>query len=167
MFVTVLSLGLVVSRAGTGHSNETQAIGTGISGSGEVLRAEPADQPLDITHWDDDTDTISIKAGSAYDPDHTDSGDGANAGKICVIADYYNEDGKFSDLGLTLDGNNSERTLTVSRGDTLIAGDRQYGVTAQLLTLSFYTQPSHDRVIQWWTDYLDSWAQSSKVMEVN
>lgn len=89
---------------------------------------------------------------------------GSNAKNTYVITDYYNSgDGRFSALGLTLAEEGYERVLTVSRGDILVAGDRRYEVTAESLTLVFYTQPSPDRVVQWWIYYLDSWAESGKV----
>ncbi|MCL1874271.1 MAG: hypothetical protein FWF85_09195, partial [Clostridiales bacterium] len=82
---------------------------------------------------------------------------------IYVLADYYNKDGRFSDPALALDENDFARILAVNGGDILIAGSRQYQVTAESLTLSFYPQPSLDQVIRWWTDCLDSWAASGKV----
>ena len=121
VFVTVLSLGLVASRAGADDSYETQATGA------------------DMSHTVD----------------------------IYVITDFYNDNGKFSDRGLTLYEKNSERMLTVSGGDILVAGNRQYVVTAESLTLSFYTQPSLNQVNAWWTDYLNSWAESGKVKAVS
>ena len=117
-FVTILSLGLVVSRASSGEYN--------------------------------------------------DSGFDINAEKAYIITDYYNsEDGKLSALGLTLDEENSERMLTVNGGDTLLVGDRRYEVTTESLTLFFYTQPTLNQALQWWTDYLDSWAESGKVIEIS
>ena len=118
-FVTVLSLGLLVSRAST-------------------------------------DDLLS------------DTDDGANAEMTYIITDYYNnEDGKFSPIGLMLDEMNSERVLTVRGGDVLIIGDRRYEVTAESLTLSFYTQPSNDQVVQWWTDCLNSLVEGDKVIAVS
>ena len=114
-FVVVLSMGLVVSRAGT--------------------------------------DDLINSAGVTY--------------VEYSITDYYTEDGLLSDLGLALDEINSERVLSVISGDILIVGDLKYEVTTDVLTLSFYTQPSLDQAIQWWTDYLDSWAESSKLMLVS
>ena len=97
-----------------------------------------------------------------------DVGDGAGgavgAAAVYYIADYYNvDDGKFSALGLALDENGSERTLTVRGGDILVVGGRRYEVIAESLTLSFYTQPLLGQAIQWWADCLDSWAESGKV----
>ena len=83
------------------------------------------------------------------------------------IADYYNEDGTFSALGLALDEVNGEKTLTVNGGDILTVGDHQYSVTAQSLTLSFYTQSSLDDVIRWWTDYCDSRVERGEFAEEN
>jgi beta-lactamase regulating signal transducer with metallopeptidase domain len=123
-FVTVLSLGLMVSRSGSGDLNN---------------------------------------------PDYATSGSAANANAnaIYLITDYYNEDGKFSDLGLALPEIDSARVLIVNKGDIIVAGDRQYEVKTESLTLSYYTQPSREMVIQWWIDYLDSWAEGDKVMPVS
>jgi hypothetical protein len=115
-FVAVLSLGLMVSRAGA--------------------------------------EDILINSGSSMNADY-------------IITDYYTEDGTFSDLGLALDEMDSEKVLSVSGGDTLIVGDRKYEVSIESLALSFYTQPSIDQVIEWWTNYLDSWAESSKLTVVS
>ncbi|MCL1906000.1 MAG: hypothetical protein FWG06_03215, partial [Clostridiales bacterium] len=87
------------------------------------------------------------------------------SGNQYTIADYYGEDGGFSALGLALEENNSEKQLTVKAGDLLIVGDRLYIVVANSLTLSFYTQSSLNHAIKWWTDYLNSWAESGKVTE--
>jgi len=141
VFVTLLSLGLASNRASTGDIYAMQTLGA---------------------------ETASIEADNSYVPDSQGSGDGANAGMTYNITDYYNtDDGKFSDLGLALSGENSERELTVRGGDILIDGDRRYEVMAESLTLSFYTQPSLDQVVQWWSDYLDSWAESGKVTAVS
>jgi hypothetical protein len=40
-------------------------------------------------------------------------------------------------------------------------------VTAESLTLSFYTQPSLAEVIQWWTDYVEIWEEGGIIAEVN
>jgi beta-lactamase regulating signal transducer with metallopeptidase domain len=111
-FVAVLSLGLMVSRAGA--------------------------------------EDILINSDSSMNADY-------------IITDYYTEDGTLSDLGLALDEMDSERVLSVSGGDTLIVGDRKYEVSNESLALSFYTQPSIDQVIEWWTNYLDSWVENSKL----
>ena len=141
VFVTLLSLGLASNRASTGDIYAMQTLGA---------------------------ETASIEADNSYVPDSQGSGDGANAGMTYNITDYYNtDDGKFSDLGLALNGESSERELTVKGGDILIDGDRRYEVMAESLTLSFYTQPSLDQVVQWWSDYLDSWAESGKVTAVS
>jgi len=80
-----------------------------------------------------------------------------DAGTVYTIADYYNADGEFSALGLALDEENTEKVLTASCGDMLIVGDHVYSVTAESLTLTFYTQPSLDEVIGWWTEYCEGW----------
>jgi len=33
----------------------------------------------------------------------------------------------------------------------------------ETLALALYTQPTMDLAVRWWTDYLDSWAESGKV----
>ena len=79
-------------------------------------------------------------------------------GTVYAIADYYNDDGTFSDLGLALNEENSERVLTVQADDVLVVGGRQYTITAESITVPFYTQPSYDEVIEWWAAYLKSHA---------
>ena len=111
--------------------------------------------------------SLGLVVSRASAVDLTDAGSGMNAEKHYTITDYYNEDGKFSALGLALDEEDSERVLAVSGGELLIAGERRYEVTVESLTLSFYTQPSLDQVIQWWADCLDSWAESGKVTAVS
>ena len=83
-----------------------------------------------------------------------------------IIADYYNEDGTFSELGLALEEVNSEKTMVLRDGDIFIVSDRQYTVTAESLTLSFYTQSSFADVIQWWTDYVRIWSEDGIISEV-
>jgi len=94
-------------------------------------------------------------------------GGGSNTGRTYVITNYYDENGRFSDLGHALGEHNSEKVLTVSSGDIIIVGGRQYRVVVETLTLTYYTQPSLDMVIRWWTDYLNSLAQSGIVTVVN
>ena len=89
----------------------------------------------------------------------------AASGNRYTITNYYNEDGGFSALGLALEEKGSEKVLTVKGGDILMVGSRQYTVTANSLTLSFYTQPSLANVTRWWTDYLNSWAEGGAVIE--
>jgi hypothetical protein len=151
-FVTVLSLGLLVSRTGTDDSFEPQTI-----------KPEPMNTGVENVSTSIDSFETDYKDGS----DYIDASGGTNMERLYTITDYYNERGKFSALGLTLDEKNSERMLAVSGGDILIAGSRQYEVKAELLTLSFYTQPSLDQVVQWWADYLDSWAESGKVTAIS
>ena len=82
------------------------------------------------------------------------------------IADYYNEDGSFSALGLGLEEIDYARMLTVEEGDTVIAGDRQFLVLAETYSFSFYTQSSLTRVIEWATEYLESLEESGVVIEI-
>lgn len=105
------------------------------------------------------------KEPAVAEPEPPDVEPPAAAGKKYTIADYYNEDGSFSGLGLALTERDSEKQLTVKAGDLLVVDGRQYTVVANSLTLSFYTQPSLDNAMTWWADYLDSWAESGKVVE--
>jgi len=82
------------------------------------------------------------------------------------IVDYYKSDGSFSALGLALDENNAEKTLTVAAGNTLIVGKRQFKVTAESINLSFYTQNTFDAVIEWWTDYCESRIERGEIIEL-
>jgi beta-lactamase regulating signal transducer with metallopeptidase domain len=124
--------------------------------------------PPTIEEQTKSTDTDNGSSDNGFEPDYVDPGSGVNAGKTYIITDYYNdEDGKFSPLGLGLYEKNSEKVLSVSSGDTLIVDGRRFEVTAESLTLSFYTQPSLDQAIRWWANYLDSWADSGKVTVVN
>ena len=77
-------------------------------------------------------------------------------GTVYQIADYYDADGGFSGPGLALEEENGEKVLKGKKGDTLIVGEQQYKVTAETLTIPFYTQNSLDGVIEWWTDYCES-----------
>ena len=79
----------------------------------------------------------------------TDTSPTANTGTVYTITDYYDESGGFSALGSGLDEENAEKVLTVKADDTIIVGDHEYTVIAESLTISFYTQPSLDEVIEW------------------
>jgi predicted small lipoprotein YifL len=83
------------------------------------------------------------------------------------ITDYYNPDGSFSALGLALNEEDGEKALTVKSGDILTVGDQRYEVTAETLTLPFYTQPSLDEVIAWWTDHCASLADNGRITELS
>ncbi|MCL2164958.1 MAG: sigma-70 family RNA polymerase sigma factor [Oscillospiraceae bacterium] len=85
------------------------------------------------------------------------------SGNSYNISSYYNSDGTFSSLGLSLDDRNSEKVLTVRSGDVIAVGPKQYTVVVSSLTLSFYPQPSLDEVIKWWTSYLDNLASDGRV----
>ena len=84
-----------------------------------------------------------------------------------TVTGYYDENGGFSDSGLALDGENGEKVLTVNAGDTLIIGSNKYRVTAESITLYFYTQPSLAQVIEWWTDYCEGLKDSGEITEVD
>ena len=86
--------------------------------------------------------------------------------KFYIIADYYNEDGTFSDLGLALDEIDSEKVLILKNGEAFIIGDRKYRIMTESLTVSFYTQPSFDEVMQWWADYIKIWEESNNIVEI-
>ena len=156
-FVTVLSLGLMVSRVSTGGLYETPAAEPGLVEPGFVEPGEISDDTPDTTEPGDVNEIA---------PNVIESGGVTNAERVYTITDYYNEDGRLSDLALTLNEYNSEKVLKASSGDILIVGDRQYEVTIESLTLFFYTQPSHDMVTQWWTDYLNNWADSGDLAVV-
>jgi len=83
-----------------------------------------------------------------------------------TIADYYNEDGSFSELGLALEVVNTEKVLTVNEGDVVVAGERHFRVLAESFIFSFYTQPSLTHVIDWWTVYLVSLEEGGVVVEI-
>ena len=82
---------------------------------------------------------------------------GKTAVTVYTVTDFYNTNGGLSDLGLALEEQDSEKTLKVKYGDVLIVGKRQYKVTADSLTLFFYSLPSHEMVIEFWNDYMNSW----------
>lgn len=84
-------------------------------------------------------------------------------GTVYIITDYYDENGEFSALGSALDEENAEKVLMVKADDTIIVSDHEYTVIAESLTLTFYTQPSLDEVIQWWTDYCESRIERGEV----
>jgi hypothetical protein len=88
----------------------------------------------------------------------------AISGNTYLIDDFYHADGSFSALGLALEEKDFEKSLTVGAGDIIIVGGQQYRVTADSLALSFYTQPSLDSVVIWWTDYLNSLVDSGKAI---
>jgi hypothetical protein len=74
-----------------------------------------------------------------------------------IIADYYNEDGTFSSLGLALEEANMEKVLTIKEGEVFVVNGRQYRVMVEELTVSFYTQSSIAEVFEWWSDYTSMW----------
>ena len=88
-----------------------------------------------------------------------------NTGTVYTITDYYDANGGFSALGQALDEENGEKVLTVKAGDVLIVGDHAYTVTAQSLTIPFYTQPLLDEVIDWWVDYFQSRLERDEVKQ--
>ena len=88
-------------------------------------------------------------------------------GTVYTITDYYDADGGFSALGLALDEENGERVLTVQNDDTLIVGGHSYSVTAESLTIPFYTQPSLDEVFAWWVDYCQSRIERGEVTKIS
>ena len=87
----------------------------------------------------------------------------ATSGKVYTITDYYNEDGGYSALGTALNEVNSEKVLVVSVGDVLVFDNGRYIIAADSLTLPFYTQPSFDEVVNWWTEHLESWEKDGSI----
>jgi len=88
-----------------------------------------------------------------------------NEGAVYKIADYYDEYGGYSSLGLALTEENSEKVLTVIKDDTLVVGDRKYIVMAKSITIPFYTHNSFDEVVEWWKDYCKSRIERGEVIE--
>ncbi len=84
------------------------------------------------------------------------------------ISDYYNTDGTFSARGgaLPTDPVNGDRVLNVKSGDAIGVGNRQYKVTAEALTLYFYTQSSYNDVVTWWIEYMNSAQERGQVAEL-
>jgi len=65
------------------------------------------------------------------------------------IADFYTESGQ----------------LPVTNGDIVIVGKRQYRVVSDYM-MEYWSQSSLDASISWWTEYLDSCAESGVVIEM-
>ena len=81
-----------------------------------------------------------------------------------VITDYYDAGGKYSALGQALPADSDgEKSLTAKNGDIIIVGDKQYKVTADSITMPFYTQPTRDQLLTWWLDYMNDWVAAGKV----
>ena len=123
---------------------------------------------LDVGVWYDEAEkTVRIESDKPYDPDYAGPGSTVELGRI-YIADYYDAHGGFSALGLALplDGTSSETVLTVKAGDVIIVGGGQYKVAEESVTISFYTQPTLDGVIVWWTDYMDTWQDNGGVIKL-
>ena len=87
-------------------------------------------------------------------------------GTVYKITDYYNASGDFSARGLALNEENSEKVLKVNADDTLVVNGRTYRIVDESITLSFYTQPSLNEVIEWWTDYCGRMVQNGRMTEV-
>jgi len=90
-----------------------------------------------------------------------------DTGTVYTIADYYNASGEFSALGRALDEENAEKVLRIYSGDTLVVGDRGYSVATESLTLTFYTQPSLEEAITWWTEYCEGWKAQGIVISIS
>jgi len=106
---------------------------------------------------------VSCADEPVNEPTSTPPTDGG--GTVYTITDYYDVNGGYSDLGLALDEENGEKTLTVKSGDTLIVGGHSYSVTAEILTIPFYTQPSLDEVVDWWTDYCENRIERGEMID--
>ena len=79
------------------------------------------------------------------------------SGTTYKIEDYYNSEGALSDLAreLPFASDDGERTITVKKGDILTVGGKQYKFVDETIQMKFYTQPSLDEVVAWWTDYFN------------
>ena len=185
-FVAALSLGFAFNRTGTGAGagagtgTGAEAIGAGgagdvsgdnlangASGTGEGAAASGAGEGTDASGAGGNSSDTRTGAGAGGEPETSESArifvSDSATGATYIIADYYNDEGQFSELGLALEVIDDERRLRVKGGDILAAGDRRYRVIVESLEISFYTQPSLGAVMQWWVDYLDSWAESRKL----
>ena len=67
----------------------------------------------------------------------------ASGGHIYSISNFYAEDGM----------------LSLSKGDIIIVGQRQFTVLPDTCTIDYWSQDSPDAAISWWSDYLDSYVQ--------
>ena len=140
---------------------------------------------LDVGVWfDEGANTVRIESDRKYDSNYTgpaaaDSGAPASTPAPSIpaestpavtegtitITDYYDAGGKFSALGQALSADSSgDKSLTVKKDEIVIVGDNAYKVTADSLVLSFYTQPSRNELIKWWTEYMNDWLASGKVV---
>ena len=72
----------------------------------------------------------------------------APEGTTYNIADFYNKSGQ----------------LSVSKGDIIVVGQRQYSVLPNTYTIGYWSQNSLNAAISWWTAYLDSYAASGVVV---
>jgi hypothetical protein len=88
-------------------------------------------------------------------------------GTVYTITAYYDADGGYSALGSALSEATGEKVLTVKSGDVLIAGSHSYSITTESLTIPFYTQPSLDEVLAWWTDYCQSRIERGEMVKLN
>ena len=66
------------------------------------------------------------------------------------IADFYGGSGQ----------------LSVSKGDIIAVGEKQYKVLANTYTISYWSQNTLNAAISWWTAYLDSYAVSGVVEKI-
>ena len=111
------------------------------------------------TPADEQTDTSPASGQTSTAPVN-------DTGTVYTITDYYDANGGYSALGSALDEENGEKVLTVQSGDTLVVGGHSYSVTAESLTIPFYTQPSLDEVLAWWTEYCQSRIERGEAAEV-
>jgi len=84
-------------------------------------------------------------------------------GAVYTIADYYNDDGTLSALGMALPQENGEPVLAVAADDLIVVGERSYTVLEDTLALPFYTQPSLDEVMGWWADHMEGLKADGRV----
>jgi len=83
---------------------------------------------------------------------------------IYNVADYYNNDGTFSKLGLALAEINSEKVLKLKNDEILVIGESRYMIIAASVDLSFYTQGSITEVIRWWAEYIKTLEETGAVV---
>ena len=66
------------------------------------------------------------------------------------IAEFYSTDG----------------SLLVHYGDIIVVGERQYMVLMEEYVIYYWSRNSLEDAIRWWTDYMDSYAESGVVVEI-
>jgi hypothetical protein len=70
------------------------------------------------------------------------------SGQTYNIANFYNKSGQ----------------LSLSKGDIIVVGQRQYKVLPSTYKIDYWSQNSLNAAISWWTAYLDSYASGGVVV---